>query len=97
MSPEAVIERMRNGWELGADTPAITEGLPPNEPRHVWLQKGGIGSGGECVNVPVGTMELLERKKFIEEAPRTEHQVFWLARYRLYALRSSPRVVAALP
>lgn len=74
---------MKNGWELGADTEAVSAMLPKTETRHVWIQKAGLCSGGECINVPLGTMELLCRKKLIEEAPRTAHQPFWMSRFSL--------------
>ncbi len=83
MSPEKVIDYIKNGWELGSDTPEIKAGLPANEPWHIWLQQGGLCTGGKCLGVPEGTMELLLRKKIIEQAPRTENQDFWMARYRL--------------
>jgi hypothetical protein len=41
---QAVLDKMADGWELG-----YCQGA--RSPGRFWLQKEGIGRGGECINV----------------------------------------------
>jgi hypothetical protein len=57
ISRDDVILKMRNGWELGVST-----GFYPR----AWLQKGGIGRGGETIDVHSNTVTALRVRKLIE-------------------------------
>ena len=56
-----VVELMRQGWELGESS---------GFDYHVWLQKGGIGKGGEVKKVSSSTVHALWKKKVIVVAKR---------------------------
>ena len=53
---QKVIDLMNEGWELG-----LTQGFCPR----AWLQKNGLGKGGETLNISVATLYSLERNKLI--------------------------------
>lgn len=76
MGPNEVIKHMQDGWNLRGDKPEIAARLP--EPWDVWLQKGV-----KIIKVAPGVMEVLLRKKRIEEAPLEEHQQAWMAQFRI--------------
>lgn len=65
-----VLERMRNGWQLGLSTALHSRW---------WLQKGGCGRGGESENVNAGTALALLRRELIQ----VDKQGFPLTTYRL--------------
>lgn len=52
-----VIEKMRDGWGLGADR--TFDGPKP------WLQRNGVGKGGETERVATGTYHALRVRKII--------------------------------
>jgi hypothetical protein len=56
-----VVRKMKNGWELGEST-----GLS----SRCWLQKGGIGKGGEAQSVSHATATVLLRAGIIEYAKK---------------------------
>lgn len=92
MNASAVIKYMENGWELIGDVPEMAARLP--EPRNIWLQEGGLGTPGKWLNVPVGTMEALELKKRVEEAPRRPNQPAWMSIWRARKVEAKGRNVA---
>ena len=51
-----VIDRMRDGWELGIMT---------DYSGRCWLQQGGIGRGGQSENVSTATVWVLRRMDLI--------------------------------
>lgn len=58
-SQQQVVDKMRDGWELGYSSGFFTRS---------WLQKNGIGKGGETINVRVNTFLLLRDKNVIEKS-----------------------------
>lgn len=54
-----VLIRLSNGWQLGRSS-----GFFKLHSR-TWIQKGGIGKGGEAVTVPSATFKSLLDKKLI--------------------------------
>jgi hypothetical protein len=56
---QEVIDLMRQGWELGVSTTAD---------GRWWLQKGGLGRGGETNNVNANTAHALLRAGLIRSA-----------------------------
>jgi hypothetical protein len=52
-----VLRLMSSGWELGED-------MGTNS--HAWVQKGGLGRGGETKKVNSNTVYALWREKYIE-------------------------------
>jgi hypothetical protein len=56
-----VVYLMANGWELGLDIGII---------GRYWIQKGGLGYGGESRNVHGNTAYFLNRMKMIESVER---------------------------
>lgn len=53
-----VLERMRNGWELGYSRGCRATG-------RYWLQHGGLGRGGTSEDVLTGTVDALLRRHLI--------------------------------
>jgi hypothetical protein len=53
-----VILKMRSGWQLGESTAFGRS--------RSWLQKGGIGRGGETITVHGNTVAALRQRKLIE-------------------------------
>ena len=75
MKDAEVLEHMQNGWELGlSDT---------IRRRHTWLQKGGLGKGGESLTVSEAAVNRLLKKGIITKEKRREGDSFWLHRYAL--------------
>jgi len=66
---QEVIDLMNNGWELGRD---VTYN------GRCWMQKGGLGCGGNTKKVGHNTVHALYRKGLIEE-----HYRFPTAKYTL--------------
>ena len=60
-----VIEKMREGWELGS---SHAWGM------HCWLQRGGIGCGGESQEFAPSTLNVLFTKGLIKQKGR-EHGI----------------------
>ncbi len=54
---QQVIDLMQDGWQLGRDN--------HNNGRS-WLQKNGIGRGGESIDVSRSTVNSLEKKGLIK-------------------------------
>ena len=54
-----VIDRMTNGWELGV---SVTMN------GRAWLQKGGVGKGGETKAVSISTLSALSHLGLIVRA-----------------------------
>jgi hypothetical protein len=54
-----VVLKMRDGWQLGKSNSYHV---------HCWIQKGGIGKGGESQNVNIGTWAALIDRKLIFES-----------------------------
>lgn len=54
-----VLDKMRNGWELGIDT-ALYE--------YYWMQQGGLGKGGKSQNVSKATVRALVNRNLIKPA-----------------------------
>lgn len=52
-----LIELMKNGWELGH-----SQGMR----SRAWLQKDGVGCGGECKDMSISTFHVLRDKKLVE-------------------------------
>jgi hypothetical protein len=67
---QEVIDKMRAGWELGQDM---------SFQGWAWLQKGGLGKGGESMNVKLNTFHSLRERGII----RCVSQKFPTARYEL--------------
>lgn len=75
---DEVLALLQSGeWELGH-----REGI--REPGNYWMQKGGLGKGGETRAVRGGTVNALEKRGLIKSLPRSEGQPYWLRRYALY-------------
>ena len=62
---QEVIDLMNNGWELGQTT---------GYSSRTWLQKGGIGRGGEAKTISSSTLLALHKKRVIKL--RLEHYPF---------------------
>ena len=56
---QEVIDYMSDGWALGASH-ALSS--------HIWLQKDGLGRGGDCVDVHAATFNGLHRRGMIVSA-----------------------------
>jgi len=54
---QEVIDLMKNDWELGTSM---------SGEHHSWLQKGGLGKGGESKTVSSATVHALYRKGLIK-------------------------------
>jgi len=67
---QQVIDLMQDGWQLGRDN--------HNNGRS-WLQKGGIGHGGESVSVSRSTVDSLEKKGLIKSKWGFPMTIFSLA------------------
>jgi len=65
-----IILRMREGWELGQEM-----GFHSSH----WLQKKGIGKGGESLDVRVDTVHALFKRKLIQ----TKSQDYPIRKYEL--------------
>lgn len=64
-----ILGKMTNGWELG-----ISLGLHPNW----WIQKGGLGKGGEAIHdLPSASMGSLYRNKLIRVRERSFPTEYW--------------------
>ena len=57
-----VLDKMRDGWELG-----MSHSFGVN----CWLQKDGIGKGGESEDIRYSTLSVLFQKKLIKQRGRT--------------------------
>ena len=55
---KAVLYLMGSGWELGSSNSMLMAGPP-------WLQKGGIGRGGETTKTNQNTLHALWTRKLI--------------------------------
>ena len=55
---KSVLHLMASGWELGSSVGTLMGGPP-------WLQKGGIGRGGETIDSNQNTVHALYIRKFI--------------------------------
>lgn len=53
-----VVDALRNGWELG-EMMTMAGGC--------WMQKGGLGRGGECKEVRGSTVTALFKKNIIKQ------------------------------
>ena len=53
----AVLRKMRDGWELGLDT-----GMD----AYAWLQRNGLGRGGDTQSVSLNTLYALVSRKLLE-------------------------------
>ena len=51
-----VIDRMNDGWELGADRTMH---------GRCWIQKGGIGHGGEAETISISTFQALQQRGIV--------------------------------
>lgn len=51
-----IIQKMRDGWELGRNCGYRSS---------VWMQKNGIGRGGESKDLSISTFQILWEKKII--------------------------------
>lgn len=67
-SQQLVIDKMNEGWELGYDNYSFT----------TWLQKNGIGRGGETIDIRNATLFALYKKGLIQE-----HYNFPISKYTL--------------
>ena len=67
---QEVIDLINQGWELGSDTTIN---------GRCWMQKGGLGKGGESKNVSHSTVHVLEYLGYIERGERH----FPILHYRL--------------
>lgn len=76
---EKVISRLNDGWELGWSQTMASR-------RAVWLQKGGVGRGGESETVSVATATILLREGVIE----CERREFPVTKYRLAKAFQAP-------
>ena len=65
-----ILQLMSSGWELGEDMGANS---------HAWIQKGGLGRGGETKNVNSNTLYALWRGNYIE----TAKEMFPTRRFKL--------------
>lgn len=54
---EEVVSLMKEGWEMGHSM--TMDG-------NTWIQKNGVGRGGECKTVYANTYAALSRKGFLE-------------------------------
>ena len=50
-----IIKLMQDGWELGFD----------NHANNVWIQKNGVGYGGDSVNMRMSTFKSLQSMELI--------------------------------
>lgn len=55
---QKTIALMQDGWELG-----VSGGFSPR----CWIQKNGIGKGGESLNLKISTFHVLLNKKLIKK------------------------------
>jgi hypothetical protein len=67
---QQVIDLMQDGWQLGMDN--FNNG-------RTWLQKNGIGHGGDCIDVRRNTVESLEKKGLIKAKWGFPTSIFSLA------------------
>ena len=67
---QEIVQLMKNGWELGIHHAYFSDS---------WIQKDGLGKGGESKNVSITTIWALEKKGVIE---RKEKEGF-LSTFRL--------------
>lgn len=68
---QEVIDLMKAGWELGRSIGGLT--------NRSWMQKDGLGRGGETKDVHSNTFFALEDKGLIE----VEYEKYPRAKYRL--------------
>lgn len=66
-----IITLMQAGWEMGK-----SEAFSSN---HAWVQKDGVGRGGESKNMSIATFTSLLEKKMIE----IKHKSFPTSKYQL--------------
>lgn len=63
---QKVIDLLRAGWELG-----LSPAFKPNHPSHVWLQKGGLGNGGEAYEIDERTLSSLIKRGLIKDVEQS--------------------------
>ena len=74
---EAIV-LMQCGWQLGKTMTFVTS---TRDKERAWLQKGGIGKGGDSVHVNMNTFYALYKAGMIEQDKQD-----MLARPKLYKL-----------
>lgn len=62
-SQQDVITKMKEGWELGRSTMGVYRSSNPR----CWLQKGGLGKGGETQHISLATLWALLDRKLIKQ------------------------------
>lgn len=71
-----VIDSIRHGeWELGYGDGSRGDG-------RYWIQRGGLGRGGESRTVSITTIKALEKRHLIKLKQREPKQPFWLRKYQ---------------
>ena len=80
---KAVLGLMASGWGLGAGS-GIMAGRP-------WLQKGGIGRGGETINTNWNTVAALGFRKLIKQHYKFPTATFSLTPLGRRALKESSK------
>lgn len=70
MNPQAILDLMRKGWELGA-----------KRDSHAWIEENGLMQGGKNRKVSLLPMKSMLRCMEIQEAPRRPGDPRWLLRY----------------
>ena len=68
MKDAEILERMRNGWELGLSSCGMHS--------RAWIQKGGLGRGGESATVSRYALRRLRQKGLIVAADMRQGDMF---------------------